>query len=86
MKLTSHSSNASADTSYSVPFDVGVKVTISILSTTKFRSSDHESELTRECTEIAAENIVPEGIIAPGGFIVTSIVRDSPLSKEPVEP
>ena len=49
-------------------------------------SSNQESELTLECTEIEPENNVPAGIIAPGGFIVISMILVSPLSKEPVEP
>ena len=86
MKLINQSICSSADTSYSIPSEVGVNVTISTFSTTRVKSSDQESELTLECTEIAPENIVPEGIIAPGGLIVMSIILVSPLASEPVEP
>ena len=61
-------------------------MTTSTFSTTIVKSSNQESELTLEWIETAPENIVPAGIIAPGGFILISIILVSPLSRDPVEP
>ena len=45
-----------------------------------------DTNYPRGYVEIEPENKVPAGIIAPGGFIVTSIILVSPLSRDPVDP
>ena len=46
----------------------------------------HETELTLECTIIAASNVVPDGIIAPGELMVISTVLLDPFCSVPVDP